>query len=78
MNADSFHLDPALLKIPVDCLMLPNNKLVVLDDVLGILLIDLSKECGNEMCVKRRPFDAKLRNAHCSTFTDGGDYILVC
>lgn len=55
--------------------MLPNKKLVILDDELGILLINLNKDC--ESRVKRRPPDNKLRNAHCTTFTDGGDYILV-
>jgi hypothetical protein len=69
---DSLRVNPSLMKEPVDCLMLPGRRVLVLDDAWGLMLLSLETKS-----VVRAQNTETWRRPQCATFVRDTQHILV-
>lgn len=77
MDIDSLRINPSLIIDPVDCLMLPNQRLVVLDNEVGILLINLVTKNVIRSAETAQSKITNWRYPKCCTYIPETDHILV-
>lgn len=77
MDIDSLKINSNLLTDPIDCLILPDQRLVVLDNETGIFLINLtSKEIIRSTDAPQSKI-TKWRYPKCCTYIPETDHLLV-
>ncbi|KAI1725002.1 hypothetical protein Ddc_06280 [Ditylenchus destructor] len=72
LNVDSIRINSDLMKDPMDCIMLPEKRLLVLDDEWGLMLM-----CLETRSVQRAMPTAQWRHPICATYIREAQHILV-